>query len=737
MTRIGGIQSESIGIPLPVACYMFKSTFGAWPFAPATLIISLVAAVPGAAQNAPRPDSTQTDSAAILGNRPHKLDVVSVRAKKSVSPYSSDHTRTATKLPALPRDIPQSLTTVTGALARDQGMRGMSDVVRYIPGITMGQGEGNRDQPTIRGNGTTADFFVDGMRDDAQYFRDLYNVERIEALKGSNAMAFGRGGGGGVLNRITKEPHGVTSRELMAEGGSFGSRRVAADIQQRMNPWFSARLNSVYEDSDSFREGVSVDRSGFNPTIAFSTPRSSTRMSVGYEHFRDRRTADRGIPSLSGNPVHTNPSTFFGSADRSFSRMDVNAANVTLWHDAGRIQFRNRTVFSDYDKFYQNVYPASASESDVTLSAYNQAVGRQNFFNQTDATFHVATGGVRHDLVIGGELGIQDTKNVRATGLFGDSATTARVPLGDPTYRGGIAFRQNASDADNTTDVDTRSVYVLDQLSFGRRVRLIAGARYERFAVRFDDNRSDATRTRTDDMVSPRLGLVVKPSNTASLYASYSVSFLPGSGDQFTTLSEITKALEPERFENFEAGAKWDAMDRLALTVAAYRLDRTNSRSIDPTQPSRVIQTGAQRSKGIELGASGNLTNAWDIAAGAAFQRAEIKTATSASAAGATVPIVPARSFSLWNKYSFSPRFAAGLGAVHQSKMFAAIDNKVTLPAFTRFDAALFARITHVVKAQVNLENVFDVKYFPTAHNNVNISPGSPRELRISLTAMF
>ena len=701
------------------------------------LIIGLATVAPLEAQNAPRADSTKTDSASISDNGPQKLDVVRVRARKSVSPYASDYTRTATKLRALPRDIPQSLTTVTSALIRDQAMRGMSDVVRFVPGITMGQGEGNRDQPTIRGNGTTADFFVDGVRDDAQYFRDLYNVERIEALKGSNAMTFGRGGGGGVLNRVTKEPQGVTSREVTAEGGSFGGRRVSSDIQQPMNPLLSTRLNSVYENSDTFREGVSLDRSGFNPTVAFSTRSSSTRVSAGYEYFRDRRTADRGIPSLSGKPVDTNPSTFFGSANRSPSRIAVNAANATLWHDAGRIQFRNRTVFSDYDKFYQNIYPAGATTSEVTLSAYNQAVGRRNFFNQTDIILNRATGRITHDVVIGGELGLQDTKNLRASGFFGDSAATARVPISDPTYRGNVTFRQSASDADNATDVETRSAYVLDQVSIGRRVRLIAGARYEQFAVQFDDNRSDADRSRTDNMFSPRLGVVVKPANTASLYASYSLSFLPGSGDQFTTLSAITKALEPERFENFEAGVKWDAMDHIALTLAAYRLDRTNSRSTDPTDPSRVVQTGAQRSEGIELGASGNVTNAWDIAAGAAFQRAEIRSATSASPAGATVPLVPSRSFSLWNKYSFTSRIATALGAVYQSKIFAAIDNKVTLPAFTRFDAAVFARITQRVKAQLNVENVFDVEYFPTAHNNNNISPGSPRELRVSLTAMF
>jgi catecholate siderophore receptor len=697
-----------------------------------TALLLLAGTASARAQDSSRGDSTKVDSTAA-----QTLDVVRVKAKRSKTSYGPDYSSTATKIPALSRDIPQSLTTVTNALVRDQAMRGMADVVRYIPGITMGSGEGNRDQPTIRGNGTTADFFVDGVRDDAQYFRDLYNLERVEALKGSNAMVFGRGGGGGILNRVTKEAQGITDREVVAEGGSFGGRRVSTDLQQKVSPLFSARLNSVYESSETFRDGVSLDRQGINPTVTFTSPSLATRVAAGYEYFRDRRTADRGIPSFEGKPVDTDRSTFFGSADNSFSRMEVNAANATISHDMPRFHVRNHTTFSDYDKFYQNIYPSGATVSEATLSAYNHAIGRRNFFNQTDLTFNRSTGTITHDVVIGAEIGIQDTRSFRNTGYFGETATSTRVPLDDPSFNGNVTFRQSATDADATTDVDTRSVYVLDQLALTRKLRVIGGARYEHFDVRYHDNRGDNDRGRTDEMISPRLGLVLKPAETASLYANYSVSFLPGSGDQFTSLTDITKALEPERFENYEVGAKWDAMDRLSLTLATYRLDRTNTRSTDPSDPSRIIQTGGQRSEGIELGASGSVTSAWQMAAGAAFQRAEIVNATSSSPAGATVPLVPSRSLSLWNKYSFTPRFAAAVGAVHQSKMYAAVDNKVTLPEFTRFDAAVYAGLAAGIRLQMNVENIFDVKYFPASNGNNNIAPGSPRELRLSLTASF
>ncbi len=261
--------------------------------------------------------------------------------------------------------------------------------------------------------------------------------------------------------------------------------------------------------------------------------------------------------------------------------------------------------------------------------------------------------------------------------------------------------------------------------------------RYERFSIRFNDRRTAAGRSRTDGLLSPRAGLVVKPNALTSIYASYGLSFLPGSGDQFASLTEVTGALRPERFANYETGIKWDVLDRLALSAAIYRLDRTNTRSVDPVQPERRIQTGAQRSRGLELSAIGDVTPAWELAAGFARQSAKITSATAASAAGARVPLVPRTTLSLWNKYSFHKRFGAALGVVSQSKSFAAIDNKVTLPGFSRLDAALFAGIGMGFSAQLNVENLFDTKYFATAHNNNNISPGSPRAARLTVKADF
>jgi len=674
------------------------------------------------------PEAPRLKPVRVLGDRDHG------------SGYLRLETGTATRTSTLLRDIPQAVTIIGRALIRDQGMQGMADVVRYVPGITMGQGEGNRDQPTIRGNSTTADFFVNGVRDDAQYFRDLYNVERVEALKGSNAMIFGRGGGGGVINRVMKEAGWTPSGELTFQGGSYDTRRATLDVGRGLNGTIAARFNGIYESSASFRDNVSVDRQGMNPTLAFASPSRKTRGTISYEHFTDRRTADRGIPSFSNAPVRTNISTFFGNPALSYSRVDVNAASASVAHmTSNGLNFNNQSRFTYYDKGYQNVFPGAVSSNgiDVSLSAYNNSHQRRNFFNQTDLTYTARTGEVTHTLLLGVEAGRQLTDNFRQTGYFNDSATTFVAPVTTPTVATPVTFRQSATDADNRVINTARSIYAQDQVALSDYVQMLAGVRYERFGLRYHDKRADSDLTRSDIMVSPRIGLLLKPVPAASLYANYSVSFLPSAGDQFSSLTDVTKALDPEKFRNIEAGAKWDVADRISLTAAVYRLDRSNTKAPAPNNPGLTVLTGSQRSSGYELGVAGSVTPAWEVSGGYASQRAVITGTTTAAALGTTVPLVPASTMSLWNKYHVAPRFSLALGLMHQTDMYAAISNTVKLPGFTRVDGGLFFSVTEGVRTQLNLENIFNEKYYPLANGNNNITPGSPRSIRVLVTTGF
>jgi catecholate siderophore receptor len=238
-------------------------------------------------------------------------------------------------------------------------------------------------------------------------------------------------------------------------------------------------------------------------------------------------------------------------------------------------------------------------------------------------------------------------------------------------------------------------------------------------------------------LISPRAGIVIKPLTRLSIYGNFSVSYLPSSGDQFSSLTTITQQVKPEKFTNFEVGAKWDVRRDLALTAALYRQDRTNTRSIDPNDPTRIVQTGSQRTSGFELGLSGNITRNWRIVGGYAYQDGFITSATAAAVKGARVAGVPHQMFSLWNNYQIVKRLGVGLGIIHRSEMFAAIDDTVILPAYTRADAAVYFSFNEKWRLQANFENLANQTYYLNADNNNNISPGSPRAVRVGLIARF
>jgi catecholate siderophore receptor len=643
-------------------------------------------------------------------------------------------TRTLTPL----RDVPQSIAVVSRELMQDQLMMSLADVVRYLPGITIHQGENNRDQVVIRGNSSSADFFLNGVRDDVQYYRDLYNLEQVEALKGPNALIFGRGGGGGVINRVTKEAGYMPLYQLTVDGGSFGDKRVAADWDQPFNSRFAFRLNGMYEHSGGFRDFVALERHGISPTVTFMTgPR--TKITIGYETFRDGRVADRGIPSYQGLPAGVPITTYFGDPNNSRVTALVNLGTAAVEHQFGQFNLRSHFMVGDYDRGYQNFVPGAVTvdQTQVALSAYNNATRRRNVFDQTDGTYAFSTGPIGHALTGGVEAGLQLTDNYRNTGYFNNAVTSILVPYADPTIATPVTFRQSATDADNHLHTDLGAAYLQDQLKLSRQFEVISGLRFDYFDLQYHDNRAGTNLRRIDHLISPREGIVFKPAALLSVYGSYSVSYLPSSGDQFSSLTVVTQQVKPEKFTNYEAGIKWDIRREFSLTTAVYRLDRTNTRATDPNDPTRIVQTGSQRTNGFELGVNGSVTRAWSVAGGYAYQDAFITSTTTAALAGAQVALVPHHTFSLWNHYRFRPKWSAGLGVSNRTDMFAAVDITVTLPGYTRVDAALYYSPTQKVRVQANAENLFNRNYYLTADGNNNISPGSSRAVRLAITTRF
>ena len=669
------------------------------------------------------------------------LQLPGIRESVSVtgaSGYQAAVINSATRTPTPLVDVPQSVTVITNRLVQDQLMMSVGDAIRYVPGVGVHQGENNRDQVIIRGNSSSADFFVNGVRDDVQYYRDLYNMDRMEALKGPNAMIFGRGGGGGVVNRVTKEALFAPVREVTLQGGGYGNKRFTTDLDQPFSSTMAGRLNVMFENSDSFRTLVDVERFAINPTMTLS-PSDRTRVVLGYEYLRDRRVADRGITSYRGAPADVPIATFYGNPDDSHVRSDVHMVSGVVEHRAGAATIRNRSLFADYGRFYQNYVPgaASADKAQVTLTAYNNATDRANVFNQTDLTYIAKTGAIRHTLLAGAEFGRQLTDNFRNTGFFNNTATSILAPYANPTISTPVTYRQSATDADNHLVAKVAAAYAQDQVELTRHVQVLGGVRFDHFSLAYHNNRNGDQLNRPDNLVSPRAGVIVKPREPMSIYGSYSVSYLPSSGDQFSSLTNITQQVEPERFTNYEVGFKWDVHPALSFLTSVYRLDRTNTRATDPNDPTRIVQTGSQRTNGFELGVNGRVMRHWSIAGGYAYQDAYVTSATAAARVGAVVGQVPHNTFSLWNNYDIHPRVSAALGILYRSDMFATIDNSVAVPGYTRADVAAYFRISKELRLQVNIENLTNVTYYINADSNTNISPGFPRTARVALVTTF
>lgn len=655
-----------------------------------------------------------------------------------VTGYRATRSATFTKTDTPLKEIPASVSVVPAELIRDQAMQSIADILRYVPGTQGAQGEGNRDQVVLRGINTTADFFVDGIRDDMQIFRDLYNLERVEVLKGPGGMTFGRGGAGGVINRVAKKPVFAPIGQASFSLDGYNRLRGTVDIGGKAGESAAWRLNAMAEEGESFRNGFDMKRYAVNPTVTLLLA-PTTALTLGFEHARDERTADRGIPSRSGTPFDTDPSTFFGNADQSEARSTVNGFSAVLDHDFGSgVHLKNSFRATRYDKFYQNVY-ANGSVTDaglVKIEAYDNTDERTNIFNQADLTTKFAAGGFEHTLLAGLELGRQDSTSVRQTGFF-NAATSVNVSAASP-YAVATSFRPNTSNPDNSVKADIAAVYAQDQIAISGEWKLLAGLRYDYFKVAFDDRRTLVASTdlaRSDMELSPRLGLIWSPSSASTYYASYSSAFLPSS--EQLSLATNNAELGPENAKNYELGARWDLLPKLTLSAAVFRTDRNDVKVNDPFLAGVLIMTGQQRTEGVELSLQGEVARNWEIYAGYANLDGRITKGTSIPA-GRKLGLVPRDAFSIWNKFALGGGWSTGLGVVYQSESYTSTSNTVKLPAFARADGAIFYNFSdNKTRLALNVENLFDKKYYPTAHNDNNISPGAPRNARLTLSTTF
>ncbi|RZJ61441.1 MAG: TonB-dependent siderophore receptor [Acidovorax sp.] len=681
------------------------------------------------------------------------LGEVTVQSTTGDDGYSPAASTSATKGSAPLRDVPQAVNVVPEQLMRDQGARSMEDVLRNVPGVAMSHGDGQRDQVVIRGFTAIADQFVDGVRDDALYFRDLADIERVEVLKGPAAVLYGRGSSGGLINRVTKKPKfGETSGEASLGLGSFDYRRATADVNVGISDTAAFRINAAVEDSGSYRDQQFVKRHNFAPSLALKLA-AQTDLLLQYTNARDKRLTDFGIPALNGRPVNVPASTYYGSSnaaqdDTTTSTMQSFAATLNhRFNDDWSV--RNVTRLYDYALDRYNTLPGGTTDPvNLTVGRTRSFVLRdeKGFFNQTDVTWRNHLGGVKQEWLMGVELGQQKK---RAESVSGGAD---RVPIFNPGNRPAPAIPAASFAADGAipshTTQDTAALYWQNQITLAPQWKALLGARYDVFGQETTFDRKLAGLSRTDKKFSPRAGLVWQPSEALSYYVSYSKSFQP-SAETFALAANNIGA-EPEITENKEIGVKLDMLDgRLNFTGALFNLERTNIKNTDPTNPSRQINVGTQRTNGLELTANGRLPDRWDVSAGYAWldgrmtrslaTTGSLQLPTAAIAAhGKVAALTPRNSAFLWAMKDLGHGLRVGGGVNYVGARFTSLTNLVTLPGYTTLDAALQYTLGPW-DLDVNIKNLANRKYYVSSHgsNDNLILPGSPRAVQVTLRTRF
>lgn len=674
--------------------------------------------------------------------------------------YSSQVNALKTPTPII--DVPQSLSIVTSEQILNQGFDSIRDLIDYTPGITTSQGEAHRDAVVFRGVRSTADFYIDGVRDDVQYYRSLYNVEQVEFLRGPNALLFGRGGTGGVINRVMKK--GVVGEHFNSYQiavDTFGTYSAQVDSNFAIDEKSAFRINLAYEHLDNHRPFFEADRWGVNPAVKFQIS-DDTVLDLSFEYADHERFIDRGVPTgANGAPIEAFEDTFFGDTELNHSALQAHILRAVLQHRfSDELKLRLGAFFGDYDKSYGNFYASDYDpvNREVTLDGYVDSTQRENLILSADLIGEFETGSIEHTVLGGIELIDTINDNDRfnpqfdtkvADQLADPGNTSIRTDIetfaiGNQVLRNGFGINSRGQPTtvnlntvlndDTSSDVHTLSMYLQDEIALSEQFDLILGLRYDRFEIDADDQKNNLSRSRTDEAITPRLGLVYKPQETISLYTSYSETFLPASGEQFATLNDRTAALDPEEFTNLEAGIKWDFENGLNLTAAVFQLEKSSPETArDDAAAVAIVESTIH---GFEAQLQGQLSHQWFISAGYSYLDGEVEDQDPVID-GNRPRELPEHMLSIWNQYQVTEKLGLGLGLIYQDEVFINTGNATKLPSYVRVDAAAYYQLTNNLRIQVNIENLTDELYFPNAHADHQATVGAPIHARFAISGRF
>lgn len=671
------------------------------------------------------------------------LPAISVNAANERASYAAGLSNTATKANVSPLDVPQTVNVIPRSLIEDQNATSLQDALRNVPGIGFSVGDGQRDQVTLRGFSAITDQYVDGIRDDALYYRDLSNVERVDVLKGPAAVLYGRGSAGGLINRVLKRPQADPVQTVGVSLGTEGERRGEFDLGWNANDAARFRLTGAAENSNSFRDQFQLNRQAIAPSAQFRFD-ADTTLNLEADYLHDRRTSDQGLPAYLGRPVNVPINTYYGSANAantSYNDVDAKSATASLDHRFNDSLSYHAAVraydFSLERKNYITYEPIrTAPNPVVTLdqsTRFRQDHGVDGMFELTQKT---SLFGMKHDLLYGVELSQQQkfdtifsTSKVATYNLYNPQL----IDL--PGVKPGTPAKTNAA-----TVLGLAGAYMQDLISLTEHWKVLAGLRFDYLTqTRNDYTAAHVNLERTDRAWSPRVGLMYQPLDWVTLYASYSQSFSPLADTLISSGAFANgSALAPQKTTSYEIGSKFDLGGSASASIALFDMRQTNQQIADPANPTYALPVGTQRTRGLELSMTGEIAPKWSVYAGYAYLNGSVDGSPQATSAGLvlqdnTPGLMPRHSASLWIKRDLKYGFYAAAGAQFQSARYTSASDQVTLPTYVTFDLGTGYH-GKKVDLTLTLDNLFDRKYFIAAHGNADMynMPGAPRTLAVT-----
>ena len=642
-------------------------------------------------------------------------------------------TATRTSTPA--RYVPQAIDSVKTSNVLDYGINSLGEALSGIPNVSS-TADTRFDSLRIRGFDASNDFYLDGIRDDSQYVRDLHNIERIEVLKGPAAVLYGRGSQGGIINRVSKMPQFGRQSSIQAQGGSEDLRSLYADLSTDPSDTISLRLNMGNEDKNSFRDNVSGNRQLFAPSMSWQiTP--DLNWLVQYEYSRYNRTPDRGIPSINGRPADVSRGTSYGGKNDYIDDKTQNLRSRLSYELSENWQLRHTLGVFKLDSEFENTYLTGYNPitNRVDRQSWQQDMSTRNIFNNLEIEGGFDTFGLEHRLLTGLEIGSQrrDPKLFKAL-----SAPSVDLYNPDRNLRTTGAM---PTFSDSHTEVESQGLYVQDQIRFNDQWQVLAGLRYDRFDIESTNylKKTDRTEDRQSHSTSPRLGVVWTPLENHSFYASWTKTFSPVGGGLIGITPGAagnTNDLSPELTKQKEIGVKSDWMgDRLSTTLAVYELELYNRRTKDPLNPTITLLSGLQRSRGIELTASGKLGGNWYMRGGIGLQDATVVKDNN-GLEGKRINGVAKRNGSLFITWKPEMGWYAETGLTLVGQRYADNMNTTVLPGYGRWDALAGYREKDWDVSGA-LTNLTDRYYYESATSAAQIMPGEPRSLVMTGTYKF